>query len=782
VSFRLLCSYLAFSSLALAQEPPGTPSVIFLADGEPAEYRASAYSIPDDWFEPDADPGWDSAPAGFGPKARYAEVSTVLSFSVVHLRQRFVAAVAPESLTLSVKHDAAPLDGYLNGEVVLSMDGIELPEPDARGFRHYDLTEHIGKLADNNVLALRVEGVIAVPVLHGTTTNLAELNLAVDPTATRLVEGGASGWFRVFSGEGISAIVELRGIGGSGATFPDFEIRRGGIPVEIRDPAGFPYFNATFDGSGNSSVYEIVVTDDSHAEAAETIEIAPRFGGGSVPFVISRNDLLVTRTVGSGEGTLGQAVENAESMPGLETIRFSDDEGVPFSLAPVTVYFNSGPALNLREGFTVEGPPPPGRVTIQGDGGAMFYISGAAGAAASQDLTFRRLVFTGASRAVKSMRYSGSMLMEDCEFVGNEIALDLYGRESAPVVQRCTFSENVECVESRSGLPAEIRNCTFFANSGTVVSGPSLEHCTIVGEGRLVYAGGWLKNCLLVGEDATISIRNRDFDQGGNLFAISSPLGYRLNPLSLETSPDLVRLGEPGFHGGFTRTIPILRDSPALDLGVAPGPESPEFDQRGEPFQRKAGLAPDAGAFEVQLEAADIVIGLETEPGFDPLAGVYFQFAVFHNTSPWTLSGFRLQVAGLPSDAFLYNASGDNLVDIAGPIQPGAYRVVMLQYCASRPDLSLMPDLSVSLLPHSDQPEPPSLEVVGLVFVGGGESGRRLEFPTEPSHDYRIEVSGDLQTWAKSGPLLCAESASVIWEDPDPVPPRHRYYRVVRLE
>ena len=70
------------------------------------------------------------------------------------------------------------------------------------------------------------------------------------------------------------------------------------------------------------------------------------------------------------------------------------------------------------------------------------------------------------------------------------------------------------------------------------------------------------------------------------------------NPSEANCTPDVLvaepLLGELGDHGGFTRTVPLLENSPGIDGG---DPETcPETDQRGTP---RAGTC-DIGAFEYE--------------------------------------------------------------------------------------------------------------------------------------------------------------------------------------
>lgn len=68
-----------------------------------------------------------------------------------------------------------------------------------------------------------------------------------------------------------------------------------------------------------------------------------------------------------------------------------------------------------------------------------------------------------------------------------------------------------------------------------------------------------------------------------------------LPPDTINDDPQLQPLA---MNGGPTATHALLVDSPAIDAGINPG--GPDSDQRGSPFVREWGAAPDIGAFELQ--------------------------------------------------------------------------------------------------------------------------------------------------------------------------------------
>ncbi|WP_193212765.1 right-handed parallel beta-helix repeat-containing protein [Luteolibacter marinus] len=675
-----------------------------------------------------------------------------------------------------MKQEVAAFAVYLNGQLVASDDGTRLPPAGGDGFRDYDLSNWIHLLrATGNLLAIHTDGKLLVPVLHGTPTDQSASAVGVDPRRTRRTESGEVLSLRVFRQTPTSnhTLVHLATEG----VESDFRIRRDGMELPLIPSSSGSYFDVRFATGEESALIEFETIDDDHAEAQETVELTTDpLRQESIRLVIGRNDTVVTRTAASGEGSLFQAFSNADLFPGVDTVRFSEAEGVPFTTAPVTISVSGA----YRGEVVLEGPPSPGRVTIQGDGGTLFVASG-------QAFTLRRLVIRGSSNVVSSSRYQGTILVEDCEFLDNGSALNPYTLKYPAVIRRCLFEGNRgRSISYTYGLPIEVENCTFTRSQGTdsvIVGEVRLTHCSFISNSSplILGLGATSSNSLFLGNSVKLSARAAyTFDQGGNLFdAVETR--FPSNPSSTSVSVADAGLGEFGFHGGFTRTIPILAHSPALDLGI-PIAAAPEFDQRGEGFQRQVGPAADAGAYELQFNPDDVAVGLATGVSYDPIAGIYFQFVVVHNTTPWPISGFRLAVSGLPGDAYLYNASGDGFIDVTGPIPAGDYRVVMLQYAASRPDLWLNPNLSLQVSPDSVFPEPAIDARPELALTATPDGGRRLELRTEPGRDYQVEVSEDMIHWRPAGPELGAESCHTVWNDPDPAPPTRRYYRVKQVE
>jgi predicted outer membrane repeat protein len=196
-------------------------------------------------------------------------------------------------------------------------------------------------------------------------------------------------------------------------------------------------------------------------------------------------------------------------------------------------------------------------------------------------------------------------------------------------VTACTF--NNDSAYAGGGLfnrgPGTLVNCTFAYNTATATGGAidnaalgnvfstlNVTNCTIAVNSANHGSGGGIVNDpgntlnlynTLVAENiasssgpdisGTINIADHNLigdgggstivtDQGGNL------IGGNGNPV---IDP---RLGPLANHGGFTKTMALLADSPAI--GNADNPKAPSTDQRGHKRVDLSGEVTDIGAFE----------------------------------------------------------------------------------------------------------------------------------------------------------------------------------------
>jgi len=154
--------------------------------------------------------------------------------------------------------------------------------------------------------------------------------------------------------------------------------------------------------------------------------------------------------------------------------------------------------------------------------------------------------------------------------------------------------------------PAGITNCTFAANevvggsrgeagdgfaSGDNGRAGSVRGANLAAEAQLLR----LRNTLLAGTNAIENAYGALEDAGHNLSSDATP---PFVPGTSSTNHVDPLLGDFGDYGGLTYTLPLKRQSPALDAAAAEA--SVTTDQRGAPRAGTHNPRPDIGAFELQ--------------------------------------------------------------------------------------------------------------------------------------------------------------------------------------
>jgi predicted outer membrane repeat protein len=141
-------------------------------------------------------------------------------------------------------------------------------------------------------------------------------------------------------------------------------------------------------------------------------------------------------------------------------------------------------------------------------------------------------------------------------------------------------------------------------------SGTSLEYVTFSGNSASRFGGGMFNSGLSLGIANTIFWNNTAPPNGQgqiyNLYAIDNNIGLINSVVQLGCPPGSIcdniiitdpKLGILGDYGGFTKTIPLLEGSSAIDMGEVG--DCPSSDQRG--VTRPQGKYCDIGAFEYQV-------------------------------------------------------------------------------------------------------------------------------------------------------------------------------------
>lgn len=139
-----------------------------------------------------------------------------------------------------------------------------------------------------------------------------------------------------------------------------------------------------------------------------------------------------------------------------------------------------------------------------------------------------------------------------------------------------------------------------------------------------------------------------------NLIGPSSwfPILNQVNGNIVLQAEDDAGLGTLDYHGGFTRTIPLLQGSPAIDAGTSNPSlyEFFQFDQRGTGFPRELGTVPDIGAFEADYTLTTVTL---SEGFFNVITATSLGLTVLPLT--YSLTG------GADQDLFYINSENGSL-------------------------------------------------------------------------------------------------------------------------
>ncbi|HEY1379339.1 MAG TPA: choice-of-anchor Q domain-containing protein, partial [Gemmataceae bacterium] len=362
------------------------------------------------------------------------------------------------------------------------------------------------------------------------------------------------------------------------------------------------------------------------------------------------NSYVVTNTSASGAGSLTDAISQANTNPGVDTIGFNTDSsaGTDFT-KPQTITLTA--VLSVSDGLVVFGPGA-NLLTIKqtgtsgvfsvSSGAASFYLqgvtltggrttgSGGGVAVAGQtDVTITDTVITGNSvggtGGAINMASGGSLEMRNSTLANNTAAgtdgggaIAFGGTVStngyAPFfnVDNTTISGNTapsgSAVSMRNTFSGtlNIRNSTITGNTATTSSAAT---ATVGFGGAIARVSGTaastvnISSSLITGNSATAANGRPDLSSNTGLVVVTDhslfgntagfPTGYVLGPgdLPVGTAPNLSPLLN---SGGPEPTFYPLAGSPLIDAGtdaVGSG-----LDQRG--FPRNIGAASDIGAVE----------------------------------------------------------------------------------------------------------------------------------------------------------------------------------------
>ena len=441
--------------------------------------------------------------------------------------------------------------------------------------------------------------------------------------------------------------------GSSSASVDDYNLSGGNVKVS----GG----NATVVIPDGQSFVDLNLTalNDIQAEADETVNLslaandAYQVNGAesSASVTIARNDTVVINTNDKGEGSLRQAIENANDFAGSDNVSFA---GTVFTdAAPDTIRLASG-ELAITDDVTIQGTGA-NNLTVNGNNTSrVFNISGTGTDAALDALTITNgnagaengggiLVNSG-----NTLSLTNSNLSKNTATRGGAIA-----NSGTATISNSTLDSN-QSVIGGGGIynfstitvtDSTLSNNIANANGGAIASinTATIINSTISGNRANTSGGGISNSALLVLTNSTIANNTADANNdsagdGGGVFkfggtvtasntiiASNSDLGGEAPDVfgnitgnannligttagasgTIGTGSDIVN-PNPGLaplanNGGSTQTQALLGNSPAINAGnnafIPPGVTT---DQRGTGFERSKFGTVDIGAFEVQ--------------------------------------------------------------------------------------------------------------------------------------------------------------------------------------
>ena len=296
----------------------------------------------------------------------------------------------------------------------------------------------------------------------------------------------------------------------------------------------------------------------------------------------------VTNTNDTGTGSLRQAVLNAASNPGADTIVFPSTLSGPITLSSQIV---------LGSSVTLDASSVPGGVTISGNNATRIFTvnSGQTVELKNLTLTGGRTTASGGTNNGGSIFSNGTLTLTRCTLFNNTAAAAEGGaiantNVGTLALVQCTLTGN-SCGGGSGGAIHNngilaLTHCTVSSNNASLFAGGIYRGGTSVTLANSIVAGNLGNNSPLDGADlrgpTTITYI------GANIVQSVAGTGGVSGPAATNAAPLLAPLGN---YGGPTQTVALLPGSPARNAAVGSTATS---DQRGFPVIG----TPDIGAYE----------------------------------------------------------------------------------------------------------------------------------------------------------------------------------------
>ena len=354
---------------------------------------------------------------------------------------------------------------------------------------------------------------------------------------------------------------------------------------------------------GQSSV-ELVVTaiDDVAAEAEETLRLKPERSDqysinrkdNFVEIRIAQNDFIVTSINDSGEGSLRQAMLNANAIKGSDEIHFDADHG-PFGPLQEIRIKTSLPVI--KEDLTIDGYIPgflwqkAGVVLSGGEKHRIFSVTRGINVAV-KNLTLA----DGKARSGAGILNHGNLVVSGTTIMNSSASKSggaIANLEGNLWVVNSTLSNNSA---GKKGGGIVNKNGTLTVTNATFSENMAKNGGALFNDGSLT-----LNNSILANSNADkdcVSMSRSDLAGTHNIMESNDGCPGML----YSNDP---RLGSLNYFNGMTQTIPLLGLSLAINAGdnasaVDENGLPLKWDQRGNGDPRVVAGYTDIGAFETQ--------------------------------------------------------------------------------------------------------------------------------------------------------------------------------------
>ncbi|MGC9525776.1 MAG: Calx-beta domain-containing protein [Limnospira sp.] len=446
-------------------------------------------------------------------------------------------------------------------------------------------------------------------------------------------------------------------LSGNRISLDDYQLQVGDTVI----PTDGSTATVTIPADRTSVDVQLVPLDDSQAEADESLSFRLAAGNYTVDpdfnqatLTILANDTAVTRLTDTtdtgetayfarGEGSLRQAIANAESLAGSDRITF-EGEALSGTLDLV------GTLPNLDSDIFIDGPGA-GNLTIRRGADAteefrIFTVNG--GTIVIEGLTLTNGLAPGTDLETEGGTTSGSRggavsitSTNSDVTVENSVIRDNQANNGGAIANSGTLNVVNSAIVDNLGVngggiividgSVNVTNSTITGNNAEIGGGifNSVANLTVtsstIANNRAITNGGGIRNIggtanlrdvliaqNTVGEngnapDASAAAEFAFNSGGGNLIGDGSGAagltdGVDGDIVGTAEEPINALIGPLQDNGGLTPTIALLEGSPAINAGdgtfgdpfVDPG----EFDQRGPGFPRIVNDVIDIGAFE----------------------------------------------------------------------------------------------------------------------------------------------------------------------------------------